>query len=88
MASAMTQLSIRLLGGFHAQLDSGRPLTIRRKKAQALLAYLALHPGQPRSRDALASLLWSGTADEQARHSLRQSLFALRQAITPYPLVM
>ena len=37
MASAMTQLSIRLLGGFHAQLDSGRPLTIRRKKAQALL---------------------------------------------------
>jgi len=88
VASAMTQLSIRLLGGFHAQLDSGRPLTIRRKKAQALLAYLALHPGQPRSRDALASLLWSGTADEQARHSLRQSLFALRQAITPDPLVM
>ena len=84
----MTQLSIQLLGGFHAQLGPGRPLTVRRKKAQALLAYLALHPGPPRSRDALAALLWSGVADEQARHSLRQSLFALRRAIAADPFVV
>jgi len=84
----MTQLSIQLFGGFHAQLGPGRPLTVRRKKAQALLAYLALHPGQPRSRDALATLLWSGVGDEQARHSLRQSLFALRQAIDADPFVV
>jgi DNA-binding SARP family transcriptional activator/pimeloyl-ACP methyl ester carboxylesterase len=79
----MTQLSIRLLGGFRAQHGSGRPLAIRRKKAQALLAYLALHPGQARSRDSLAGLLWSGTTDEHARHNLRQTLFALRQAVGP-----
>ena len=88
MASAMTQLSIRLLGGFRAQLVSGRPLIIRRKKAEALLAYLALAPGQPRTRDALATLLWSGVGDEQARHSLRQSLFALRRAIAFDPFVV
>ncbi len=84
----MTQLSIRLFGGFHAQLGSGQPLAIRRKKAQALLAYLALHPGAARSRDSLAGLLWSGTTDEHARHNLRQTLFALRQAVAPGPFVV
>ena len=84
----MTQLSLRLLGGLHAQHGSGRPLAIARKKAQALLAYLALHPGAASSRDALAALLWSGTTDEHARHNLRQTLFALRQAITPDPFVV
>jgi DNA-binding SARP family transcriptional activator/pimeloyl-ACP methyl ester carboxylesterase len=84
----MTQLSLRLLGGFRAQHGSGRPLAIRRKKAQALLAYLALHPGAASSRDSLAGLLWSGTTDEHARHNLRQTLFALRQAITPDPFIV
>jgi DNA-binding SARP family transcriptional activator len=83
----MTQLSLRLLGGFRAQHGSGRPLAIRRKKAQALLAYLALHPGAASSRDSLAGLLWSGTTDDHARHNLRQTLFALRQAITPDPFI-
>jgi DNA-binding SARP family transcriptional activator/pimeloyl-ACP methyl ester carboxylesterase len=84
----MTQLSLRLLGGLRAQHGSGRPLTVRRKKAQALLAYLALHPGAASSRDSLAGLLWSGTTDEHARHNLRQTLFALRQAITPDPFIV
>ncbi|HEU4370040.1 MAG TPA: alpha/beta fold hydrolase [Methylomirabilota bacterium] len=77
----MTQLSIGLLGGFRAQLGSGRLLTIRRKKAQALLAYLALRPDVSHSRESLAGLLWSGTTDQHARHNLRQTLFALRQAL-------
>ena len=84
----MTQLSLRLLGGLRAQHGSGRPLSIRRKKAQALLAYLALHPGAASSRDSLAGLLWSGTTDEHARHNLRQTLFALRQAIIPDPFIV
>ena len=84
----MTQLSIRLFGGFRAQHGSARPLAIRRKKAQALLAYLAMHPGQTCSRDSLAGLLWSGTTDEHARHNLRQTLFALRQAVDPDPFIV
>ena len=86
----MTQLSIGLLGGFRARLGSGQPLTIRRKKAQALLAYLALRPALAHSRESLAGLLWSGTTDEHARHNLRQTLFALRRAVeigpTPFRL--
>jgi DNA-binding SARP family transcriptional activator/pimeloyl-ACP methyl ester carboxylesterase len=78
----MRHLSIRLFGGFHAELDSGPPLGVRRKKAQALLAYLAVRPGLARSRDSLAALLWSGTTDQHARHNLRQTLFELRQ-VTP-----
>ena len=84
----MTQLSIRLFGGFRAQHGRGRPLAIRRKKAQALLAYLAMHPGQACPRDSLAGLLWSGTTDEHARHNLRQTLFALRQAVDPDPFIV
>jgi len=84
----MTHLSIRLFGGFQAELASGPPLGIRRKKAQALLAYLALHPGLARSRDSLAALLWSGTTDEHARHNLRQTLFALRKAVAPDPFIV
>ena len=84
----MTKLSIRLFGGFRAQHGSTRPLAIRRKKAQALLAYLAMHPGQTCSRDSLAGLLWSGTTDEHARHNLRQTLFALRQAVDPDPFIV
>src|SRR5713101_7460698 len=86
LAFAMTHLSIRLFGGFQAELASGPPLGIRRKKAQALLAYLALRPGLARSRDSLAALLWSGTTAQHARHNLRQTLFVLRQ-VTPDPFI-
>lgn len=77
----MAHLSLILLGGFQARLPSGGMLTLPKKKAQALLAYLALRPGQAHPRDKLATLLWGDTGEEQARHSLRQTLFALRQAL-------
>jgi DNA-binding SARP family transcriptional activator len=51
------------------------------KKAKALLAYLALRPGQVHERDALAALLWGDTTDANARNSLRQTLFVLRTAL-------
>lgn len=51
------------------------------KKSQALLIYLASPPGVVRSRDQLAGLLWSRSADEQARTSLRQNLARLRKSL-------
>jgi DNA-binding SARP family transcriptional activator/tetratricopeptide (TPR) repeat protein len=77
----MDRLDITLLGGLRARLSAGKPLEIRRKKAQALLAYLALPLGRACSRDALAGILWPANSDEQARHNLRQTLFALRRAL-------
>jgi tetratricopeptide (TPR) repeat protein len=57
---------------------TGADLRPRGRKARALLAYLALHPGKAISREKLTGLLWSERAEEQARASLRQTLFELR----------
>jgi DNA-binding SARP family transcriptional activator len=51
-------LHLALLGGFAARLASGDTLALPAKKAQALLAYLALRPDEPHRRDSLAALLW------------------------------
>ncbi|MCH8076347.1 MAG: alpha/beta hydrolase, partial [SAR324 cluster bacterium] len=40
-----------------------------------------MNPGQKHSREKLATLLWGDRMDEQARHSLRQALSALRKAL-------
>ena len=75
----MTRLYLNLFGGFEARLERGSPLTFRTQKAQALLAYLAVPPGQAHRRDKLAALLWGAMRDEQARTSLRQALYDLRK---------
>jgi len=77
----MTRLHLELLGGFSARLDGGRPCSLPTRKAQALLAYLALPAGQYHSRDKLTALLWGDTAEVQARQSFRQALAAIRRAI-------
>src|SRR5579864_1344176 len=46
------------------------------KKAQALLAYVALHEGRPIPREQLATLLWPENGNVQARRSLRECLMA------------
>lgn len=77
----MTRLTLSLLGGFEARIGPGPPLPVTTKKAQALLAYLALTPGQSHPREKLAALLWTDTAPGPARNALRQALFALRKGL-------
>ena len=79
----MTRLSLMLLGDFQARLGTQSPLRLRARKTQALLAYLAVPPGQPHSRDKLAVLLWGDGSQPQARNRLRETLFALRRALAP-----
>ena len=55
----MPILHVKLLGAFEARLDKGPPLFATARKAQGLLAYLALSRGQPRTRQHLADLLWA-----------------------------
>src|SRR5437867_4212242 len=83
----MPRLHLILLGGFQARTDAGPAVALPTRKAQALLAYLALPPGRAHPRDKLAALLWGDTAEEQARASLRQALFALRKALPAGALV-
>lgn len=56
-------------------------LRLPTKKSLGLLIYLASPPGEPRSRDQLAGLLWGRSAQEQARTSLRQNLARLRKSL-------
>src|SRR5262245_55481475 len=74
------RLSLRLLGDFQA--EHGGPVRLRTRKTQALLAYLAVPPGQSHSRDKLATLLWGERSQSQARSRFRETLFALRRALS------
>ena len=76
-------LRVTLLGGFEARGGRGERLPITTRKAQGLLAYLAVRPGSAQPRDKLAALLWSESAPADARNNFRQTLFALRQTLGP-----
>src|SRR5260370_2654884 len=74
-------LKLTLLGGFQAQLEAGAALVLPTRKAQALLAYMALPPGQAHPREKLATLLWGDMQDAQARGNLRLALSRIRKAL-------
>src|SRR5215471_1665610 len=88
LPAGMAKLQLTLLGGFEARTASGLSLAMSRKKAQMLLAYLAMHPKHTHLRDKLATLLWDDSPAEQARHRLRQTLFAIRQALPSDPMLL
>ena len=77
----MARLKLWLLGTFRGQLGSGLALTLPTRKAQALLAYLALRAGHSHSREKLATLLWGDVGELQARQSFRQALSSVRKAV-------
>jgi serine/threonine protein kinase/predicted ATPase/DNA-binding SARP family transcriptional activator len=72
-------LQIYLFGTPHCR-RKGQPITIHRRKALALLAYLAAS-GRPHSRDALATLFWPEYDQSGARANLRRDLSYLKQAL-------
>lgn len=74
-------LQVRLFGGFELRGPGDAGLRLTTRKAEALVALLALQPGQPQPRDKVCALLWPDVRDAQARHSLRQTLSQLRKAL-------
>jgi DNA-binding SARP family transcriptional activator len=78
----MTSMRLELLGDLLIRSADGSLATIGSKKSQALLAYLAIKPGQHVSREKLAGLLWSSTGPDQARQSLRQTLSSVRKDLS------
>jgi predicted ATPase/DNA-binding SARP family transcriptional activator len=75
------RLELKLLGGFEAHLQGGAALVLPTRKTQALLAYLALPPGQSHPRDKLATLLWGDMQNAQARGNLRNALSRIKKAL-------
>ncbi len=84
--------SLSLLGPLIVRVHPDQPVTLTSKKAQALLAYLAVESARPHSREALAGLLWPDYAARAARSSLRQAVQIVRLAAgderTPVPLFL
>lgn len=74
----MRRLRIKLLGGYAVLDDRNEEVALPGRKAQALLAYLALSEGQWHGRDRLARLLWSDRQEALSRNSLRQALASIR----------
>jgi predicted ATPase/DNA-binding SARP family transcriptional activator len=58
----------------------GLPVALRRTKALALLAYLAV-TGQPHGRETVLALLWPEFDDASARNNLRRELSLLRSTL-------
>lgn len=79
----MKRLKLTALGGLDIRWETGAPVSLATRKSKALLVYLALAAGSPQARGKLAALLWDRSAEDQARASLRQTLFTLRQALSP-----
>ncbi len=70
----MSSLRLNILGRFDARLSSGEVLLLPTRKAEVLLTYLSMTPGQPHPRDRLMNLLWSDRGEDQARKFIAPDL--------------
>jgi DNA-binding SARP family transcriptional activator/tetratricopeptide (TPR) repeat protein len=71
---------VRLLGELQAELDGRAVVAPAGRRVWALLAWLALHPGE-HPRSAVAARFWPDVLDTSARASLRNAAWALRQLV-------
>lgn len=78
VAARASPAEARLFGTFRIVAPDGTVLTPTGRKARALLARLLLADGDAVTRDRLTTLLWSTRGDDQARASLRQTLYEMR----------
>lgn len=77
----VVKLSIELFQQFQAHMGNIPINGFKSDKARALLAYLAIQPGIPRSRSSLATLLWPDLSEQTAHSNLRSALANLRSII-------
>lgn len=72
-----SEASLSLLGPLRLVGKTGEDLTPKARKTRAVLAIVALAKG-PVTRARLTDLLWGDRGEEQAKASLRQALYELR----------
>ncbi len=75
----MAELRLYLFGMPRLEYQ-GSPVTIDRRKALALVAYLALID-RKQSRDVIANLLWPDLDRDHARSALRSALYTLTSVV-------
>jgi DNA-binding SARP family transcriptional activator len=74
---------IELFGGLRVEQGGQALPRLETRKAGALLAYLALHPGRSHPRETLAELLWPEEDPRATLPRLRQTLSLVRRALEP-----
>ena len=77
----MTALVFHSLGAFAVSLQTTAVTAFPTDKIRALFAYLALEPGQPHRREALAGLFWPEMDQVTALRNLRLALHRLRTTL-------
>ena len=70
--------AVNLLGPFEALDPTRRRISLPTRKAEALLAVLALSSRGGVPRDRILNLFWGDRAEAHARHSLSQTMSSLR----------
>ena len=75
------RLCLTLLGSFAASID-GTPVRLSTRKAQALLASLALGDPAGESREKAGALLWSESENKRVRNSLRHAVKEVNDALS------
>ena len=73
---------IRVLGALALEVDGAAVPPPAGRPAQALLGWLALHPGT-HARSEVAGRLWPDVLESSARASLRNALSGVRRALGP-----
>ena len=75
------KVELRLFGTFEAIVDGETITRFEAATARGLLAYLAMRPGQPVSRELLARLLWGLDAGPTGLTNLRSSIRRVHSAL-------
>ncbi len=74
--------TLRLLGGFALESAAGEDaVQLPQRRAEAMLALLALAGDRGWTRDRLLAFLWPERDASHARHSLRDAIYATRSAL-------
>ncbi len=75
-------MQVRLFGELEAE-QAGVPVPVRGAKQRALLALLALRPGQPVSADRLIDVLWGDGQAANPANALQAQIGQLRRTLGP-----
>jgi len=77
----MGSFRINLMGELQCVTEDGQTVNISLAKDQGVLAVLTLSENYTCTRNKLIDLLWSSRGEEQARASLRHSLWTLKKTL-------
>ncbi len=80
LGTVSERLQIDIIGGFQAHCADAR-VTIKKKKAAAILVLLSLSPDLRLSREKLRGVLWPDSAESAAQTSLRNAVWALKSSL-------